>query len=172
MLYTTTRVALGAMAAAMLMPVQVQKPSPSPIVSAGFIFETAPFPSSHASTIVEASTGLVAAWFGGTREGHKDVGIWAARRENDRWTPPVQVATGDGYPCWNPVLYQPDQGPLIAFLQGRAQPPRVVGHVDDVGGWWSNLVEGESSAARFPRSSQEQAGSLWGSLAVWVQHGA
>jgi hypothetical protein len=33
-----------------------------------FIYEKAPYPSCHASTIVEASNGdLVASWFGGTR---------------------------------------------------------------------------------------------------------
>ena len=34
-----------------------------------FIYESGPYPSVHASTIVETSSGdLVAAWFGGTRE--------------------------------------------------------------------------------------------------------
>src|SRR5688572_15108521 len=77
-----------------------------------FIFETAPFPQCHASTIVEASDGtLVAAWFGGTREHHPDVGIWLSRNEQGKWTPPVEVANGtqpDGarHTCWNPVLFQ------------------------------------------------------------------
>ena len=90
----------------------------APVLSLGavqseFIFEQSPFPSCHASTIVETKDGgLVAAWFGGTREGNKDVGIWVARREGSRWTAPVEVANGvqlDGtrYPCWNPVLFQP-----------------------------------------------------------------
>ena len=35
-------------------------------VKAEFIYETAPFPSCHASTIVETKSGLVSAWFGGT----------------------------------------------------------------------------------------------------------
>jgi predicted neuraminidase len=80
-------------------------------VQSGFVFETAPFASAHASTIVETRDGLVAAWFGGTREGANDVGIWTSRRAGDAWSPPVEVATGvqpDGtrHPCWNPVLFQ------------------------------------------------------------------
>src|SRR5262245_45723412 len=64
------------------------------VVSAEYIFEEAPYPSCHASTIVETPTGLVAAWFGGTRERNPDVGIWLARQENGKWTPPVEVANG------------------------------------------------------------------------------
>ena len=48
------------------------------IVSREFIYETAPFPSAHASTIVETNDGLVAAWFGGTAEKNPDVGIWVS----------------------------------------------------------------------------------------------
>src|SRR5487761_1131215 len=44
-----------------------------------FIYDTAPFPECHASTIVETQGGLVAAWFGGTREQEEDVGIWLSR---------------------------------------------------------------------------------------------
>src|SRR3954468_867962 len=91
-----------------------QDPSPvSPaIVQSEFIYERAPFPSAHASTIVEAPDGLVAAWFGGTKERDPDVGIWVSRREASGWTAPVEVANGvqpDGtrHPSWNPVLFQP-----------------------------------------------------------------
>ena len=41
------------------------------IVSSEFIFESAPFASCHASTIAQTQEGLVAAWFGGKREGDK-----------------------------------------------------------------------------------------------------
>ena len=41
-----------------------------------FALDNRPTPECHASTLVETSTGIVAAWFGGTHEKHKDVGIW------------------------------------------------------------------------------------------------
>ena len=90
------------------------------VLSSEFIYETAPFPQCHASTIVQAKDGLVAAWFGGTREKHPDVGIWVARHEAGKWTAPVEVANGvqpDGkrHPCWNPVLFRPKTGPLMLF---------------------------------------------------------
>ncbi len=82
------------------------------VIQSEFIFEHVPFPSSHASTIVETRDGLVAAWFGGTRERAPDVGIWLSRRVAGRWSPPVEVANGvqpDGtrHACWNPVLFEP-----------------------------------------------------------------
>src|SRR5690348_13068498 len=81
------------------------------ILKTEFIFVTAPFPSCHASTIARTKTGLVAAWFGGTRERAPDVGIWVSRRNDDGWSKPVEAAngiqpTGPRLPTWNPVLYQ------------------------------------------------------------------
>ncbi len=51
-----------------------------------FIYTEASFPSAHASTIAETPAGLIAAWFGGTREGHKDVCIWTSHLVNNKWT--------------------------------------------------------------------------------------
>ncbi len=48
------------------------------VVKSEFIFETAPFPSCHASTIAETKSGLVAAWFGGTAERNPDVCIYVS----------------------------------------------------------------------------------------------
>ena len=59
-----------------------------------FIFEKASFPQSHASTIAETPAGLVAAWFGGTKEGNKDVCIWTSHRVNNTWTAPEKAADG------------------------------------------------------------------------------
>src|SRR3954467_12990394 len=64
------------------------------LVKSEFIYESAPFPQCHASTIVESKGGLVAAWFGGTRERHPDVGIWLSRFADGRWSAPVEVANG------------------------------------------------------------------------------
>src|SRR4051812_36271209 len=90
------------------------------IVSSEFIYESAPFPQCHASTIALAADGLVAAWFGGTREKHPDVGIWLSRHDGKSWSAPLEVANGvqdttTRYPCWNPVLFQMPGGPLLLF---------------------------------------------------------
>ena len=54
-----------------------------------------PTPSCHASTIVETAPGeLVAAWFGGTDEGEKDVAIWVARHDSKGWSEPRIVIEG------------------------------------------------------------------------------
>jgi alpha-L-rhamnosidase len=87
-----------------------------------FIFEQASFPQSHASTIAETPAGLIAAWFGGTKEGNKDVCIWISHRLNNKWTEPVKVADGvinDSvrYACYNPVLYQVPGGELLLFYK-------------------------------------------------------
>ncbi len=115
---------------------QVRTPA---IVLREDIFVTAPFAQCHASTIVETGSGLVAAWFGGTAEGHSDVGIWLSRREGRgpgrslpgraAWSPPVEVASGgrtgeDSQPCWNPVLVNPEGGPLLLFYKVGPSPSR------------------------------------------------
>jgi len=115
------------------------------IVLEEFVFEQAPFPQCHASTIVETADGLVCAWFGGTRERNQDVGIWSARHGPDGWTRPVDVANGvvspeKRYPCWNPVLFEPRRGPLMLFYKVGPSPSRwwgMVMHSQDAGRTWS-----------------------------------
>ncbi len=115
------------------------------VVKSEFIYETAPFPSCHASTIVETKAGLVAAWFGGTAERNPDVCIFVARHENGQWTTPVEVANGVGFgdkrlPTWNPVLFQPKTGPLMLFYKVGPSPSSWWGMVttsSDGGKAWS-----------------------------------
>src|SRR5690606_27118710 len=88
------------------------------IIKRGFIYEKAPYIECHASTIEYTPEGVVAAWFGGTKEANKDVEIWFSRYHNGSWSEPVSVANGiqhskKRYPCWNPVLYQVPGGELM-----------------------------------------------------------
>jgi predicted neuraminidase len=110
----------------------------SGIIKSEFIYETAPFPQCHASTIAESKGGLVAAWFGGTKEKHPDVGIWVSRLEGGKWSAPVEVANGvespeKRYPTWNPVLYQPKSGPLALFYKVGPSPSS----------WWGMMMTSE-----------------------------
>jgi predicted neuraminidase len=83
-----------------------------------FIYEQAPFPSAHASTIVELAKGeYLAAWFGGTGEGKSDVAIWASRRTNAGWSAPVEMVRETGVPCWNPVLFHAKNGRLWLYYK-------------------------------------------------------
>lgn len=103
--------------------------------ASAFIFEKAPFPSCHASTIVElGSSRLLAAWFGGKDEGEPDVGIWMSRHDGKVWSVPVEVAdgvdaTGRRFPCWNPVLFRSPDGVLLLFYKVGPSPSR----------WWGLL---------------------------------
>lgn len=104
-----------------------QNPWRKGIVTDEFIYEKASYPECHASTIAETPKGLVAAWFGGTKERNPDVCIWVSRQVNGKWTEGVNVANGIQndtlrYPCWNPVLYQVPRGELILFYKIGPSP--------------------------------------------------
>ena len=123
------------------------------VVKAQFLYERASFPSCHASTIAETRDYFVTAFFGGTDEGNKDVGIWVCTRKKnaDSWSAPVEVADGvqfsripggevNRHPCWNPVLYQADNGPLLLFYKVGPTPRSWWGMLttsDDQGKTWT-----------------------------------
>ncbi len=106
------------------------------LVREEFVFEKASFPQCHASTLCETPRGLVAAWFGGTREKHPDVGIWTSTNDGGGWSAPQEQANGiqhqgSRHPCWNPVLYQPPgDGPTMLFFKVGPSPST----------WWGELV--------------------------------
>ena len=125
------------------------------IVKTEFIYEQAPFPSCHASTIAETKNGLVAAWFGGTREKSPDVGIWVSRRDKNGWSKVVEVANGvqqagERYPCWNPVLFQPSNGPLMLFYRVGPSPSE----------WWGVLTTSTDGGATWSKPRRMPDGIL------------
>jgi predicted neuraminidase len=125
------------------------------VVRKEFIYEKAPFPSCHASTIVESGGGLVAAWFGGTAEKNPDVGIWLSRHEGGKWTEPVEVVNGvqeDGkrWPNWNPVLFQRSKGPLVLFYKEGPSPSL----------WWGELVTSEDGGKTWSKPERLPQGTL------------
>jgi predicted neuraminidase len=100
-----------------------------------FSLDNRPTPQCHASTLVETPSGIVAAWFGGTHEKNRDVGIWISHQINGKWSTPVEVVNGiqnDSlrYPCWNPVLFQPVEGPLMLFYKVGPDPRQ----------WWGEMM--------------------------------
>ena len=116
------------------------KPKPEPkfpgFVGEDFVFTKARFPQCHASTICETTRGLVVAWFGGTKEKDKDVGIWVSYHDGTRWSGPKEWAHGvqhEGlrHPCWNPVLYQPPgDAPTLLFFKVGPDPAS----------WWGEMM--------------------------------
>jgi predicted neuraminidase len=126
-----------------------EEPPKAPgVLATELIYDEAPFPQCHASTLAWSGEKLVAAWFGGTREKHPDVGIWFSRHEPSGWTPPVEVANGvedetTRYPCWNPVLFQMPGGPLLLFYKVGPSPSRWWGmmkRTSDSGQTWSPAI--------------------------------
>ena len=89
-----------------------------------FIWEEAPFPRAHASTIVEATDGtLIAAWFGGSGEGHEDVGVWSSHKpKGGVWSPPVQLYKEPDQPAWNPVLFRGDGDAIWLYFKIGESP--------------------------------------------------
>src|SRR5690606_15534806 len=114
-----------------------------------FIYESAAFPSCHSATMAETPTGLVYAFFGGTRERNPDVEIYVSRYQNGDWTAPVSAANGiqvDGsrLPTWNPVLFQIPSGDLMLFYKVGPSPSKWWGMLktsSDGGKTWSEATK-------------------------------
>ncbi len=75
--------------------------------------------SCHASTVLPLPNGnVVAAWFGGTKEGARDVKIWVSVRENECWCVPYKVeVSGEAAPHWNPALFLREDGTVCLYFK-------------------------------------------------------
>lgn len=119
------------------------------IVKQEFLYDKAPFPSCHSATIAETPTGLVASFFGGTKERNPDVEIYISRFVDGKWLAPVSAANGiqpDGkrLPTWNPVLYQVPGGDLLLFYKIGPKPSEWWGMMrtsKDGGKSWSDAIK-------------------------------
>lgn len=97
------------------------------VLSSEFVYDSAAFPSCHASTLVETEDGLLAAWFGGSYESHPDVCIYCAAYDGSRWSAPSLAADGvvaDSlrFPCWNPVLFRLPGGEIALYYKVGPNP--------------------------------------------------
>ena len=113
------------------------------VVECQFLYEQASFPSCHASAIAQTQNGdLVAAYFGGSYEGCKDVCIWVSHKKKgaSEWSSPVMAADGVlndtlRKPCYNPVLQLMPNGELWLFF-------KIGSCVADWSGWLTKSRDG------------------------------
>lgn len=129
-------------------------PDTNPKFEAAFVGSHAETPSVHAGTLTYLKNGsLLAAWFGGTREGAKDVSIYFARRESDsqQWSAPVVVASREQTTqelnrfiakLGNPILFADSRGRVWLFyvtvsFGGWSGSSITFRYSDDDGESWS-----------------------------------
>ena len=72
----------------------------------------------HASTVLKKPDGeILAAWFGGSREGAEDTGIYLSRqKEGEDFSAPELMASGREA-HWNPVLFSPDGKTVFLYYK-------------------------------------------------------
>lgn len=112
-----------------------------------FITEKPITTNSHAATLVEIKPNeIMAAWFGGSYEGAKDVGIYFSTYKNKTWSAPQNlikplIKEKDTLACWNPVLFKAKSKTLYLFYKVGKNPREWFGAMitsKDDGTTWSN----------------------------------
>jgi len=139
--------AISILASVSIFQAQAQYKGQNCIVSSVFIYnpEDVPFPSCHASTIVQTRKGLMAAWFGGTAERNPDVGIWVSLFTKGKWSTPVEVVNGiqhktKRYPTWNPVLFNTGKKILLFYKVGPSPSE-----------WWGEMISSSDEGKTWSR---------------------
>lgn len=110
------------------------------------LFDSMPTKACHAATLAEVKPGtIVAAWFGGSYEGAKDVSIYCCTITPEQGKPKrvalPAIEGKDTLPCWNPVLYKSERGLLYLFYKVGKNPREWKGYVitsTNEGNSWSN----------------------------------
>lgn len=86
----------------------------------------------HVSTVARNERGdLAVAYFGGTKEGALDLGIWLSRRIDGVWQKPRRIKYMYGFQHWNPILRYDENGNLCLMYK--------VGH--NVQEWYTLISE-------------------------------
>jgi predicted neuraminidase len=129
-------------------------PETVPAYAASFVQATGGAPSVHAGTITHLNDGqLLAAWFGGAREGARDVNIYCSRRltQSEKWTSPTIIASREQTTrdlnryikkLGNPILFSDTNGRVWLFyvtvsFGGWSGSSVTVRYSDDHGETWS-----------------------------------
>ncbi|AYQ32689.1 exo-alpha-sialidase [Runella sp. SP2] len=126
------------------------------LIKEGFIYETAPFPECHASSIVELGKDhLMATWFGGTYERHPDVCIWTSESKNGKWSAPKKMADGvmdasTRHPTWNPVLFKSKAGKLFLYYKVGPNPRQ----------WWGMVMTSTDNGKTWSKAEKLPEGFL------------
>ncbi|KAJ1306434.1 hypothetical protein OPQ81_007437 [Rhizoctonia solani] len=118
-------------------------------------------PECHASTLVVVRNHVLAAWFGGEKEGLPDVKIWLSKKDPaGEWSQPRIVASEEDVAHWNPVLFTPNPSEtpdrvILFYKTGTPIPQWKTWMMEsmDGGETWSSrreLVCGDKSGGRGP----------------------
>ncbi len=108
----------------------------------------------HASTLISLDAELLCCYFGGSREGKADVGIYLSRQTSAGWSEPQLLVNG-AEANWNPVLCAYNNQLLLFYKEGQAIASwrTYVLRSQDGGRNWSRpeeLVPGDMSGGRGP----------------------
>ncbi len=122
-----------------------------------FIRRNMPTANCHASTVLPLDDGsVIAAWFGGSKEGNDDVDIFYSVRNEDGFQPPKQISAGANLPHWNPVLFRHNDGRISLFFKVGKKIPKWKTYrcISEDGGLTfsqpEELVPGDRSGGRGP----------------------
>ena len=115
------------------------------VIKGYFSKDGIPVPECHASTILHLKNGeIMAAWFGGKKEGNDNVGIWLTHGRPGQWSEPAEIAKIREDAHWNPVLFQSQEGRIFLFFKVGKKIPSWETWVktsDDNGKTWSPAKE-------------------------------